>query len=207
MAKEPGEKPTVADIDLSLIKNMDAVNVKDKTFESDVILKAVAEKSKKGKGKFNFTEAETIPLPSGGAIYSDVTEDEDVLKGFIKMYPMGMKEEEILSTTRFIKSGSTTRIILDRCIASEIDSSDLLMFDSNFLMYYLRSISYGDDYTFGLTCENSMCEKKFKHTVKISELTFEELPKDFEEPIEVKLPVSKYTVLSKLPRQSINYNC
>jgi len=54
-----------------------------------------------------------------------------------------------------------------------------------------------------------MCEKKFDHEVKISELNFEELPEDVKEPIKVKLPKSKYTVHLILPRlyhsEEINY--
>jgi hypothetical protein len=145
-------------------------------------------------------EAETIPLPSGGILYDSVTNDPDILKGFIKMYPMGMKEEEILSTTRFLKNGTATRAILDRCIESSISAKDILMFDSNFLMYYLRMISYGDEYKFSITCSNAMCERKFDHTVRISELVFEELPKDVVEPIVVQLPRSGYTVKLVFPR-------
>jgi len=116
------------------------------------------------------------------------------------MFPMGMKEEEILSTPRFLKSGTATRAILDRCISSNISAKDILLFDSNFLMFYLRKISYGDEYEFELKCSNSICEKKFIHKVDISKLTFEELPNTVKEPIEVILPKSGYTVKVVLPR-------
>jgi hypothetical protein len=193
MAKET---PTAPEIDLKNIKNIDAVNTVEKDFEKVV----VGPSKKKRSGKFDFTDTETIPLPSGGRLYESVTDDPDVLKGFIKMFPMGMKEEEILSTPRFLKSGSATRAILDRCIESNISAKDILMYDSNYLMYYLRKISYGDDYKFSITCSNSICERKFDHEVRISDLVFEELPEDMEEPIVVKLPKSGYTVKVILPR-------
>jgi len=190
------DKPTEVDIDLSNIKNIDAIRKTDPGFEKDII-----EPSKKKKSsRFNFVEPEMIPLPSKGLLYHGVTSDEDVLNGRIQLTPMTMKEEKTLSTTRFLKAGATTRIILDRCIQSDISAKDILLFDSNFLMFFLRKISYGDEYTFNIKCRNSICEKEFSYTLNISDLVFEELSDDFEEPIVVKLPRSKYTVKTILPR-------
>jgi hypothetical protein len=185
-------------IDLTKIKNIQAVNKVEPGFEDRVV--KVAEQKKAKEGKFNFSAAELIPLPSGGRLYTSVTTDTDILKGFIRIRPMTIKEEEILSTSRFAKTGSTTRMIIDRCLDSEIDAKDILLYDSNFLLFYLRKISYGDEYQFPLTCGNPVCEKKFDHKINISQLQFETLPEDFEEPIVVELPKSKYIVKIILPR-------
>jgi hypothetical protein len=186
------------EIDLSKLKNMAAVNKAEPGFEDRITKVAAQTKT----GKFNFTPSELIPLPSGGRLYAkpEITTDPDIIKGFIRMKPMTIKEEEILSTSRFAKTGSTTRMIMSRCIESEIDAKDILLYDSNFLMFYLRKISYGDEYNFELVCGNGNCEKKFEHKILISELKFDTLPESFIEPIEVKLPVSKYTVVTILPR-------
>jgi hypothetical protein len=184
------------EIDFSKIANLDA----DKQFKKSVESKKINKRPSAGKGKFDFREAELIPLPSKGLLYSNVTDDEDVLKGFIRMLPMTIKEEEILSTPRFLKTGSATRMIIQNCIASNIDAKDILLFDSNFLLFYLRKISYGDEYEFSLKCDNRTCEKKFDHKVEISKLRFEELPNDIKEPIIVKLPKCGYTVETLLPR-------
>lgn len=186
------------EIDLTKIKNLDAVNKKEPGFEERVV--RPAEKAKGRTGKFDFAEAELIPLPSGGKLYQSITDDPDVLKGFIRMRPMTIKEEEILSTARFAKTGSTTRMIIARCNESSIDAKDILLFDSNYLLFYLRKISYGDEYKFQLNCGNQTCGKKFEHTINISDLKFETLPEDIREPIEVKLPRSKFTVKLILPR-------
>jgi hypothetical protein len=154
----------------------------------------------KKSSKFDFREAEMIPLPSKGRLYSSVTDDKDILNGYIKMYPMTVKEEEILSTSRFLKAGIATRMVLDNCIASNIDAKDILLFDSNFLLFYLRSMSYGDEYKFKIKCTNSGCEREFEHKVEISKLEFEELPDDVNEPITVTLPKCGYTVSFVLPR-------
>ena len=196
MAEDDNKKQ---EIDLSKVSNIDAVTKKDKKMKNMVEEKSKASSKKRNKGKFNFSEADIVELPSRGILYQHVTEDENVLNGKIEIYPMTAREEEILSTQKFIKDGSATRRVLDRCIASDIDAKDILVYDSNYLLFFLRQISYGDEYQFELKCQNSMCGKKFDHELKISELDFEELP-DIEEPIEVELPKSKYTVYMVLPR-------
>lgn len=197
--KNAPKAPDVAEIDLGNIKNLKAVEKTDPTYKQ--IVENNANKGfNRSTSKFNFADPELIPLPSGGILYQNVTDDKDVLKGFIRMYPMSLKEEEILSTPRFLKTGSATRMLMERCCASAIDAKDLLLFDSNFIMFYLRKISYGDEYKFEIKCGNSVCEKKFEHTVNISELQFEELPETVEEPIVINLPKSGYTVECMLPR-------
>lgn len=190
--------PSVEELDLSSARNLKAAE------KVDPGLKNVVENSKtsnRKKSKFNFIKSELIPLPSGGKLYKPVCKDQEVVKkGQIRMKPMTVKEEEILSTPRFLKAGIATRMILERCIDSDIDARDILLFDSNFLMFYLRSISYGDEYNFDLQCTAVTCEKKFEHVVKISELPFEELDSSVKEPLKIKLPLSHYTVEAILPR-------
>jgi len=187
--------PQVPEIDLNNISNVGAGPVEKMKIENtNTVLQ------RKTKGRFNFTEPEEVLLPSGGFLYNGSTTDENVLKGKILLYPMTAREEEILSTQRFVKDGTVTRRVLDRCIVSDIDAKDILVYDSNYLLFFLRQISYGDDYNFELKCQNEYCEKKFEHIVKISELNFKELNEDFDEPIEIKLPRSNYTVNLVLPR-------
>jgi hypothetical protein len=194
------KKTEVGTIDLTKIANMRAVEKTEPGFEEKVT-KAETVKKATGTGKYNFiSEPELIPLPSGGKLYDKVTTDPEVLNGFIRLRQMTIKEEEILSTSRIAKTGSTTRLIISRCIDSDIDAKDILLFDSNYLLFRLRQISYGDEYQFELQCTNPVCEKKFQHKVIISKLKFETLPEDFVEPIKVSLPRSKYTVFVLLPR-------
>tara|TARA_Y100000310_G_scaffold345432_1_gene464968 strand:+ start:6262 stop:7161 length:900 start_codon:yes stop_codon:yes gene_type:complete len=193
--KKDPKAPDKNEIDLSSLKNIDAAERSEPGFE-----KKIRTVTKKKKSKFDFSEAELIQLPSGGHLYKGKTEDKDVLRGFIRMKPMTIKEEEILSTPRFMKTGSATRMIVERCCESDIDAKDVLLFDSNFLLFYLRKISYGDEYNFEITCSNRFCEQKYSHKTKISDLQFEELDKSHKEPIVVKLPKSGYTVKCVFPR-------
>jgi len=193
--KKAQDKLPSEEIDLSIIKNIEAVEASEPGIE-----KKFRASAKRSRSKFNFSEPELIPLPSGGHLYRGITEDKDVLRGFIRMKPMTIREEEILSTPRFMKTGSATRLIIERCCDSDIDAKDILLFDSNFILFYLRKISYGDLYKFEVTCGNRFCEQKFTHELKISDLQFEELDKEVREPIVVKLPKSGYTIKCILPR-------
>jgi hypothetical protein len=189
MDKEKKENTT---IDFSNIANLEAVKATDGGFVKNI--------SAKRKSKFSFVEPELIPLPSKGLLYREITNDPDILSGHIRLLPMTIKEEEILTTSKFLKSGSATKMVLQNCIASDIDAGDILLFDSNYLLFRLRQISYGDDYKFKIKCSNSSCEKEFEHSIKISNLKFEDMPDDIQEPIEVKLPYSKFTVKFIYPR-------
>lgn len=185
---DKNDLPEAPSIDFSTVKN--AAVVKDDTF--------VKARENAKKDKYNFATPELVKLPSGGRLYK--CDDEDIKSGSIKVFPLTLREEEILATPRFLKAGSATRMVLENCIASDISARDILLFDSNYLLFKLRQISYGDDYKFSIKCDNVACEKEFGHTVTISKLSFEELPEDFQEPIEVLLPKSKFKVVCILPR-------
>lgn len=199
------EQPTVPPLNLENLANAGILekagdNIIEKAQQQAGTVQKNTVFKKRKSGKFNFVEPEKIILPSGGGLYKNITSDEDVLNGYIYMYPMTVKEEEILSTSRFLRTGAATRMVIDNCIASDIDAKDILLFDSSYLLFALRSISYGDEYKFSVKCSNDSCDREFDHTVLISELDFEELPEDLREPIKVSLPKSGYTVYNVLPR-------
>lgn len=180
------------EIDLSKVKNLEV----DDEMTNSAPINTNYKKSK--KSKFNFVQSELIPLPSGGRFYN--IDDDDIKNGYIKIRPMTVAEEEILSTKRFLQKGIATRMILDNCIESEIEAKDLLAYDSTFLLYQLRAISYGPEYNFTLKCNNTMCEREFKINYDLSGMKYDELDEDIQEPVITVLPYSKYTVKSVLPR-------
>ena len=188
-------------IDLSKVKNLDVEGVDSSPIKSSVLNKIEEERPKdfkreKRSSKFNFTQPSLIDLPSGGRFYN--TEDENIRKGKISMFPLTVREEEILSTPRYIIDGTATIKVLDNCINSDISATDLLMYDYSYLLFYLRKISFGNEYLFSLTCSN--CGHQFEHTLKISDIKFELLPKDYKEHQRIDLPVSGYTVILSMPR-------
>ena len=148
--------------------------------------------------KFEFVPADRVKLPSRGLPYQNC-DDKDIKEGFIWIYPLTMKEEEILSTQKYINEGIATIMALNNCIKSNIDAMDLIVSDFYYLLMYLRQVSISDDFVFNVKCPH--CDHEFKYTIKISDQKFDELdPETFKEPIRVDLPTTDYTVLLGLPR-------
>lgn len=208
------EKKNEIKIDISNVSNLNAVKGSNPSIDS-FTTKATSvpkeqkvsqlisegykiEKFEKYPRKFEFVPADKVKLPSRGLPYQSC-EDKDVREGFVYIYPLTMKEEEILSTSKYINEGTATIMALNNCLKSNIDAMDLIVSDFYYLMMYLRQISISDKFTFNITCPH--CGKDFKYEIKISDQKFEDLdPATFEEPIRVDLPKTDYTVLLGLPR-------
>lgn len=192
--EDPNKLP---EIDLSKVKNLEAVEKTDSSsFAATIKQKGKANARKEAKRKFNFSEASTFQLPSGGRFYQDA-EDEDLKKGIIKLLPMGLAEEEILTNRAYIKNSSTFRVLFDTCMENNYPAKRLLSYDALYIMYCLRQITYGTDYSFKIKCDE--CGKEFGFDLNISDIDFEEL-KEKTDGREISLPVSKYTVEMRLLR-------
>jgi len=136
---------------------------------------------------------EEITLPSNGIYYGqNHWSNVPVPGGKIKVKPWGLKEEEIMTTTRYVRTGRSLDMVLDRCckFPNGFKSTDLLIGDRNFLLYYFRGISYGDDYEFGVTCTNDDCKAVSRHDISLSELlkNIRQATIVGKEPFRVKLP-------------------
>ena len=150
--------------------------------------------------------AEFVELPSHGKLYGGITDDPDILeKGGIKLRPMTVHEEKILSTTRLVKSGQALDMVFQNVIESKgkngdpLDVSQLLSSDRVFIMLWLRSVSYGNEYKFNIQCPN--CQQRFEYMVDLSSHPIKELDDSTpEEPYKFTLPVSKFVVTYRLPR-------
>lgn len=147
--------------------------------------------------KYEFVQPEKIALPSHGIPYSNC-DDEDVKNGYIWLYPMTMKEEEILSTNKYIYEGTATIMALNNCIKSNINAMDLVISDFYYLLIRLRQLSISDKFSFDIECPH--CGYKFNHEIKISDINFDELDNDYKEPKRIDLPQTGSTVLIGLPR-------
>lgn len=191
--KNPDKLP---EIDLTKIKNLEAVEKNDSSFASSIKEKGIQDRRRAAKRKFNFSVASSFELPSGGRFYQDA-DDEDLRRGIIKLLPMGMAEEEILTNKAYANNSSTFRVLFDTCIESNYPAKKLLSYDGVYLMYALRQITYGSDYHFKIKC--SECKKEFNYDMDVSEIDFEELKEETDER-EIKLPVSKFTVTMRLLR-------
>lgn len=134
-----------------------------------------------------------VELPSHGMLYGDFT-DPKVARGIIKIRPITLNEEKILTTDRLVQQGRALDMILENCIKSEIDSYELLSSDRLYLLFYLRGMSYDLTYDFVVKCYH--CGFNFEQTIEVDKLAIDEWTKENfrPEPLVVKLPFSKATV-------------
>jgi len=141
---------------------------------------------------------ESVPLPSRGVIYSQ----EGPLHGqeTIDIKPMTAREEDILTSRAYIKSGTVLTKLLQSCIVNKnIKPDNLISGDRNALLVSLRITGYGADYDVEVDCPE--CGTKSKQTFDLSQLAIKRLEV---EPViqgdnlfEVQLPVTKKTVRVK----------
>jgi len=167
----------------------------------DFYQKAEAVSTASGAGEFFFEPgAELVEIPSHGYLYGEITDDPDILeRGSVRVRPMTVKEEKILSTTRLVRSGQALDLIFKNVIKSKIDPGKLLSSDRVFIMLWLRSVSYGNIYKFNLQCPS--CQGRFEYEVDLGNHPIRELEdENVKEPFELVLPVSKTKVYYRLPR-------
>lgn len=142
---------------------------------------------------------ESVPLPSGGTLYSPSNFFYN--KKVVQIKAMTAKEEDILSSSAFIKDGSTIDRLIASCVMCPLkDVNELLLGDRHALLVSIRVTGYGPNYDVNITCPHC------NHT---SELNFDLgtlgiIPLNVD-PIEeganifsFDLPVSKKRVLFKI---------
>jgi hypothetical protein len=138
-------------------------------------------------GQVDEFTGERLELPSRGLLYA---QNNPASQGWIMVRPITTKEEEILITERFHKQGVAIDMILSRCIMTKgINTLDLLSGDRLHILFYLRAISYGPEYTFRTRMRDGS-EQEIK--TDVSKLTIETLPDGFTEPWIVQLDGTTY---------------
>lgn len=136
-----------------------------------------------------------ITLPSKGVFYDG---SDGPTNGVLHVRSMTGEEEQILSTPRYVKKGTAINMIFQRCIKETIKADALLTVDRTYLLIWLRGISYGHLYEVEIKCPD--CDKKFSHSINLSELLVNYCPADFGPPLDDVLPKSGYKFTWQLPR-------
>lgn len=137
---------------------------------------------------------EEVVLPSQGVYYDGAVPD-----GRVKIRPMGLDAEKILATQRLAQSGKSIEWLFRKCIQfdNKFDPVNLLVGDRVFLLYYLRGITFGNDYEFIVKCTNEECGKSNTQTYNLNDLQNTIIRPDRSlgtEPFKVALPhLSKIT--------------
>ena len=133
---------------------------------------------------------ETYTLPSGGKLYGDNTIDQVTLRA------MTTNDEKMrLSSTGL----NVIPDLIKRCVVSpeNLDVYDLKMFDLHYLMYKLRTVTYGPEYKLNLTCNH--CNKPIEMKIDLDSIPVKEVPEDFKEPFVIgPLPVSGEIIEARL---------
>jgi len=138
---------------------------------------------------------ESVPLPSGGVLYSP--DSFFYSKNLIKIKAMTAKEEDILSSRAYSKEGSAIDHLIASCTGASLkDVGQLLLGDRNALLIAIRVTGYGAEYSAEVTCR--ACGKSSEYDFNLSELGIKQLDVDPIEKgkniFEFSLPISKKVV-------------
>jgi hypothetical protein len=138
------------------------------------------------------TSYEIIKLPSKGMFYSHGISE-------VSVEYMTSKDEDLLTTPSLIDSGNLLDILLKRKIKTPgINPSELLQGDRDAVILFLRTSSYGPEYTVQLP--DPRTGVVFKSTVNLLKLKYKEIK---ESPNQnghfiVQLPMRKKTIIFRL---------
>ncbi len=132
-----------------------------------------------------------VSLPSRGKAYIQCEE-------FVEIRPFTFAEERKLRSMKNAKDGEEIiRSLFNACVRG-LDHDSMTLFDKNYLLFKLREISYGDEYTIEPECQH--CSAQNKLSVLISEVPVNYVPDDYTEPFKVVLPDSQQEVTFVSPR-------
>lgn len=138
------------------------------------------------------TSYEIVKLPSKGFFYKNRIAE-------VNVEYMTSKDEDLLTTPSLIENGTVLDVLLKRKIKTAgINPEELLPGDRNAILLFLRSSSYGSDYTVQVT--DPRTGNPFKTTVDLTKLKYKEVKEIPNENgyYSVELPMRKKTVLFRL---------
>lgn len=141
---------------------------------------------------------EVAPLPSRGIVYAKNTSLYG--KESVSIKAMTAKEEDILLSRAYAKSGTTVTELLRSCIAETgVDPGQLLSGDRQSILVAIRITGYGSNYDADVICPS--CNERVKNIFDLTALAIRTInidPKDDGvNEFEFVLPVSKKRVTFK----------
>jgi len=136
----------------------------------------------------------TSRLPSGCLVYPEIDKSNPES---IKIRTFKGKDEKVIAEISANNFDSKFLSILKNVVVG-IDCAKLTLGDRMYLALWQTINSYSKDFTVEYECEH--CWKKATYVVDLSTLENIELPKDFKEPYQVRLPKSATTLNLRLLR-------
>lgn len=138
------------------------------------------------------TSYEILTLPSKGKFYNHGI-------GEVSVEYLTSKDEDLLTTISLIENGTVLDILLKRKIKTKgIEPSQLLSGDRNAIILFLRTSSYGPDYTVQVTDPRN--GNSFKETIDLTKLEYKEVKELPDENgfFNVEIPMRKKLVKFRL---------
>ena len=138
------------------------------------------------------TSYEIVKLPSKGLFYKNKISE-------VNVEYMTSKDEDLLTTPSLIENGTVLDVLLKRKIKTKnIIPDDLLAGDRNAVILFLRSSSYGAEYS--VQVPDPRTNIIFKTTVDLQKLKYKKVSEQPDEQgyFTVKLPMRKKTVVFRL---------
>src|SRR5512139_539341 len=102
---------------------------------------------------------------------------------------MKVREERIFADRKLAKSGGQLEQILAACweetldpgpydFGDKIDWGKVLQGDRFYALLQIRTLSYGPEYAFGVTCENRSCRARIDWELKLTDLPVKQLSEE-----------------------------
>lgn len=132
-----------------------------------------------------------LVLPSQGLFNPEIPE------GKVTQRCMMVSDQKALSGSNQSTGSAIHQVLQNTITAPEsFDVSKLTPADTLYLLFKLRILSYGDEYSFKTRCPE--CGKRIEVTVDLSSLPVYQLEENFEESLVVTLPHRGDTVYTKV---------
>tara|TARA_R100000008_G_scaffold32013_2_gene17877 strand:+ start:2884 stop:3783 length:900 start_codon:yes stop_codon:yes gene_type:complete len=136
-------------------------------------------------------EWRTLNLPSRGKAY--IQSD-----GTVEIKAFTFAQEKTLRSIKSEADGSRVIKKLFKDCVKGLDYDSMTVEDKTYILFKLREISYGNDYTITAVCPS--CEANNSLVIEIDKVPVEYAPDDYEEPFTITLPDSKQEVQFVSPR-------
>lgn len=132
-----------------------------------------------------------VTLPSKGLL------NPEIPGGVVTQRCMMVADQKFLLGSNQSSRNQINQILQRTTIAPEgFDINNLSLPDTLYLLFKLRVLSYGNEYTFRTRCPE--CGNKIEVTVDLADLAVETLEEGYAESMTVELPHRKDTVITKI---------
>ena len=133
----------------------------------------------------------TLELPSRGKAY--INSD-----GTVQIRPFTFAQERKLRSIKKASQGGAVMKSLFKDCVTGLDYDSMTLEDKSYVLFKLREISYGNEYTVNIECEG--CNARNTLVLEIDKVPVKYAEDDHKEPFSIMLPDSKQEVKFVSPR-------